>query len=105
MLIGFDLKMVTVTSVTMSPFRHKTTNIVNKIDLGPAKLKEPKITIEADGKVIYTSKEFDTKGTNIDVSVDLTDVKRRVDNPNDKKNKQSKINKKSTGKKIENKIV
>lgn len=51
------------------------TNIVNKVDLGPAKLKEPKITIEADGKVIYTSKEFDTKGTNIDVSVDLTDVK------------------------------
>ena len=50
-------------------------NVAKKANLGPTKLNEPKITIEADGKVIYTSKEFDTNGTNIDVSVDITDVK------------------------------
>lgn len=51
------------------------TNIIKKADLGNKKLNEPKVTIEVDGKVVYTSKDFDTNGTNMDVAIDLIDAK------------------------------
>ena len=38
-------------------------------------IKEPKIIITCDGKEVYSSKEFDSKGTSMDISIDLTDVK------------------------------
>ena len=61
---------------TLSAILAKTnTNIIKKADLGTKKLNEPKVTIEVDGKVVYTSKDFDTNGTNMDISVNLTDAK------------------------------
>lgn len=50
-------------------------SVTPKANIGPKQLREPKITITCDGKVVYTSKDFDTSGTSMDVVVDLTDVK------------------------------
>ena len=56
-------------------FAKNNTVVSKKQSVGFTPLKEPKITVTCDGKVVYTSKDFDTSGTSMDVAIDLTDVK------------------------------